>query len=1418
MRKLTKYYKLTKPQYTIWLSEHFNNAPINNIVGTMYFNELIDIDLLKKAINITVKNNDALRTTLIEQDGDILQYFDTYNHFDIQVINFVNKSKSDIDKFLNHFYTFKFDLLNNFLFDFIILILPDNKVCLVGKFHHIIADAWTLGLIIDNVAVNYSNLVSNLNIELPSNSYIDFIEREKNYLNSDNYFKNKNFWTEYLKDYTPIHIKSTSNKSNIASRKLFNLSLQQSIEINDFCHLHNISAYTLFSAVLNIYLHRSTMQDDITITTPILNRLGKEKQTMGMFINMMSMHTKFNSNMTVFELIKDITTQNIMLFKNSKYPYIDVLSDLRKIKPNLNSTTYSIVLSFQNMRPKKHIANLVDYKVEWNFTGYSQDELVINISDINNYGNYSISYDYLINLFSETEIDYLHSRLLNIINEIIHNDLNIKISEINIITSYERNKLLNDFNNTEYMYDTSSTIISLFEDTVKKYSNNIAIKYNDLELSYTQLNNLSNIIAQEIINKKIYDSKVTIICDRSELMVASIIGVLKSGNCYIPIDPAYPEQRVNYIIEDSNSQLLITTNEYVNKYNFNNIINLNKLNYNSHVHNVNLSTPNHLCYIIYTSGTTGKPKGVQIKHKNIVNTLIWRKNLYLFNETDSILQIPSFSFDSSVEDIFTPLISGAKIIIPPITKMDINIICNEMKENKITHFLIVPSLYKILLNENPDVLKYLRIITIAGENFPISLIQKHFSKFPHVRVINEYGPTENSVCSTFYEITKKDNKVLIGKPINNCKCYCLDKNKQLLPIGIEGELYLSGTGLSCGYLNNNSITVEKFSQNNFLPQSLLYKTGDIVKYDFNGNLEFVERNDNQIKLHGFRIELKEIENIILQDTTVKDVIVNIQSFNNSQFIVAYITGKDINIQNINIKLREQLPYYMVPKIVVLDQLPLNPNGKIDRKKLPLPQIDNVKSIHPTNKLEAQILSICQDVLNNRQIGITDDLFTIGNADSLSILTITSRLFNIGLNIDTQDFYKFPNIKDLVSSIATADNFMSKPQSKIVNPFPTYLQCFDIDKIHFSFNNVLLTGCTGFLGIHILDCLLENTNVNIYCLIREKNNQSPQYRFKKLLTYYFDFNYYNKYKKRIHIIPSDVSLENFGLPIYTYNNLKQNIDCVINCAGNTKHYGSYKSFEKGNIQTVKNLIQFCLDTKIILNHMSTINVCGNYLVNNNIKYNFTENDFFFGQNYADNAYIYSKFEAERLIIENEYLGLNANIFRLGNLMGRIRDGKFQINKLDNAYYTRLLAFAKIGYIPFNLKNQLLEFSPVDDVTMAIYKLLCVPNLNKKIFHIFTDKLINVSVLIDVFKHFNINCNFISADKFKTQLLKNENKDFIKYIINDFKNNKFINYNSSITVDNFITLDYLAKLNFKFNTINEDYLIQFFNDTNFTLDFN
>lgn len=1397
-------YELTNPQKSIWFTEHFfKNTSIANVSGTCIIEDVVDFKKLEQAINLVMKNNLSLRLRIILKDGIPMQYVDEFSP--IKVETFELEKEEDLPALESHLVLMPFSLIESSLIKFTMFRFSDKTGGFVIVANHMLSDAWAAGMLNSQVVDFYTKLLHNESIpEQPQYSYLDFIKTEKNYMQSNTYLKDRDFWEDKFKDISEFaFLSNTSTTSPAANRVSFQLSHEFCNMLNVYCKNHGASPFAIFMAVFAIYLNRLSNLDNIVIETPVLNRANfKEKNCLGMFISTIPFDIKINQEITFKEFLANIVSNQRSCFRHQKYPYEHLLKSLRE-KNNFSSNLYDVAISYQNARNSAKTSS-VKYHTHWNFNGNVANSLDIHIYDLDNTGCFQVFYDYQIDKFNDAYIKKLHDRLINIFEQIFSVE-DILLSDIKIVTKDEEQQLLYKFNDTFVPYDKTKTLIDLFEEQVKKTPNHIAAILKDKRITYKELSKLVDAIALRIKQLNIKTDKIATMANKSFETLASFIAIMKTGNAYIPIDPTYPTERIKYILDDSNCELLIGFEKYLKKYTSKKSIILdNIVPYEGDMLPTN-ACPEDLAYIIYTSGTTGKPKGVKIQHKNVINTLLWRKDFYNFDSSIIVLQTPSFSFDSSVEDTFVPLISGSTLVFPATQKLDINLVCEQIKKHGVNHMLVVPSLYKVLLKEKSEFLKNFKFITIAGENFNLQLVKEHFEKLPNVRLVNEYGPTENSICSTFYELTKDSTRILIGKPIANNKCYVLDKTLNLLPVGVMGELYVSGPGVSPGYLDRQELTKERFIKSKFSDE-IFYKTGDIVCSTADGNLEFISRNDSQIKLNGLRIELQEIDEAILKYGNIDDTITIVRDINGKKMLISYLaSNKEINQKSLIDYLRSNLPYYMIPTIVALPKMPLTPNGKIDKSKLPIPQLMQKSTFDkPENELENKVLEIFQESLNNKELSVNDDFFNIGLADSLSILTISSRLFNVNIKVDTQDFYKYPTVRELSNFIADmrAGNINKVCENFVTMKYKTLSEDIDNTKLEFIYKQVLLTGSTGFLGAHILQNLLINTNCEITCIVRSKNNRTSTDRLKHVLELYFGYEFYEKYKNRLNVLDGELSENNLGLEHQKYEMLKNKIDCIIHTAAITKHYGNYQIFYKENVSATKHIIEFAKQNHVILNYMSTTTISGNYLVKNELTTNFNENDFYIGQNFEENVYVRSKFEAERLIFEEQYYGLNANVFRLGNLMARASDGVFQVNKYDNAYYTRLIALAKIGYVPSEFNNKQMEFSPIDDVAEAIITLLKVPSLKNKVFHLLNPFTITTTRILRLINKMGLKCEFTSYNTFLKELDKHP--DIMKFIVSDFDKNKKLSYYSSITMENDITEQILAKLGFKWTKIDEKYV--------------
>lgn len=1391
--------ELTNPQKSILMSEQFfGDSHIFIIPAWAYIKAEVNFSVLEQAINYTVKNHDAHRIRFIKSGEKTLQYFENYTPFDVEKMVIDN-----IEELEDYLKAVTFDIYSNTPIKFVMfenLSGPSGFACVL---HHLIGDAWSLSLILEETLKAYDQLMQTGSIQkLRSSSYKDFINSEEVYLSSEKFQKDKEYWEE--KYSTNSEILSFRNNGNFFDTDSARESLKIPQELVAYCKENKISPFSFFFAAVSIYFSRITNSEEIIIGTPFLNRTNfAEKNSMGMFISTLPFKQIINNNKTALEYIKEIAVSQLGALRHQKYPYAE-LQKYYTAKFKRSNNLYDILFSYQNARADLKSLSF-DSESKWIYTDHQVESIVINISDIDGNDTLDINYDYLTSIFNKKEIQTIHNRIMNIAKQISENS-GILLKDIEIVTDEEKNILINDFNKTDVYYDKNATIATLISDVANKYPNNIAVVFEHEFLTYKDLDEKTNYLA-DILRKHgvTRNTYVGVLFNRSLEMIISIIAVLKAGGAYVPINPDYPNDRIDYMLSDSNCKLLLKAKDLSYENSSYETMIIENSDLKSSIIFDNISQGSDVAYVIYTSGSTGKPKGVMIRHSSSVNTLLWRKSAYNFDTTFTVVQIPSFAFDSSVEDIFTPLISGGKLILvnQSNSNFDLPLIKNLVQKHKANHMLVVPSFYNVLLNEMPEELQSFKCITVAGEGFSIELVKKHFELLPNVELYNEYGPTENTVCTSYYKFNNDDEHIYIGKPINNCKCYVLNNNLKLQPFGVKGELYVSGPGLAKGYIGRDDLTESRFIQNVFDKDALMYKTGDVVSINEDGLMTFHERTDNQVKYNGYRINLGEIETAISTHLKNPNVVVLLKSTNSTTSLVAYIETKEkLDINALKQDIKKFLPHYMIPKeFNLVEKFPLTPNAKVDRKallKLKFAARDTI-IVAPRNKLDTTILSAWKSVLKQENISIDDNIFELGG-DSLSIISIQSILYKNNIKVKSQVLFENPTIRatsDFISS-----NIQEEQKEEIVLSKPITYSLDEINQKVSMPQNILLTGSTGFLGSHILaEILNKYDNINVYCLVRSKPNKTNEERLREILDYYFGEKYNLLIGTRIIPIEGDLARERLGVKIETYKELVEKVDTVINVASLVKHFGDYNLFYNSNVLSAINIIKFAKEANASINHISTTSVSGNFLVKNDIVYDYTENDFFIGQNYMDNVYVRTKFEAENEMFKAMHDGINVNIFRVGNLMQRISDGKFQVNKFDNAYFKRIYGFIKIGKLPKNLTQQLLEFTPIDSCAEAIVTLM---NYKNKVFHLLNPNLITITELNDALKKYNVKIDFVSPTEFSRFIHEDDNLNYLQNFITDLNNTKKLNYDTSITINDTLTREYLKANAFKWPKIDEKYL--------------
>lgn len=1417
-------YPLSSAQKRIYYSVKMigEDNIVYNMPGAVLVEKILDIEKIKIVFSTILKRHSILRTRFIFKDNDIRQQVESNVDFEIPV--FYNK-KDEIKNIVMNF-SKPFNLEKEPLIRMEVHYIDNKETLVLMDAHHIIMD----GISLNNFIIEFERLYNGDNLKNIPIQYKDYSVWEEKYNESDDIKEKEDYWVNKFKNSEfeqlnlPYDYKATALRSYNGDRVTNIIDEKKFRKIERYAKKIGVSSYMFFISVFYILLYKYTGQSEIILGSPIANRDKNEmKRMIGMFVNNIVTKANINSEETFQNFLNEMREQILDDISHQPYPFDMLVKRLGIKTDNSRNPLFDVMFTYQNNQ--ENILKLDN--TETQIVEINNNIAKFNLSLEIKPKSHTINIEYCTDLFKKETIERLFEHYINAI-DFIMNDVNAKIKDIEIISNTEKNKILYEFNDTKMEYPKDKTITELFEEQVEKTPNDVAVVFEDNKLTYKEVNEKANQLARYLREEKNIKPNdiVGVMLPRSIELISTLIGVLKSGACYIPIDPTYPEKRIEYMLENSDAKFLLTNEELFQKLNFENRINVYskeiKIQDYHNLKNVNTSTDR--SYIIYTSGSTGLPKGVVLKHQSLTNLCSYlNKNVEFLHEDceyKNMASVTTVSFDIFVFETLVCLQRGLRIILANEDEQRIPQHLNELiKKNNVQLIQMTPSRMQIFLDNIDEIpnLNQLKYVTLAGEALPLRL-RDELLKLGVKKVYNGYGPSETTVFSTFTDVTKM-NEINIGIPISNTQIYILDRNLNIVPIGVAGELYISGDGVGLGYLNREDLTNERYINNPFFSNSVMYKTGDICKYDNNGQIYYLERADNQVKIRGLRIELEEIENKMLEYPGIKKAKVIKQTIGNREIISAYyIASKRIRITELRKHLYSKLPNYMIPSyFTALDDFPYTPNGKIDKKSLPIPngilQSEKNNYIAPKTDLEIKLVSIWENILNMKPIGIKDNFFELGG-DSILAMNLNVQLLKITNKITYSDIFAYPTIMQLAEKIEEKISnekeekdltYLNKKYEKILNENMNIPLVINENKC----GNILLTGVTGFLGIHILDEFLKKENGKIYVIIRKDPGQTINDKLTNKLHYYFNEKYDKYVNNRIITLEGDISKSGFGLNQEELFKLGNSVDLIINSAAKVSHYGNYQEFYNTNVKSVEKIIDFANAFKKKIFHISTLSVSGNSLVDEyyveqkiNKEIDFCEDNFYIGQSF-ENVYIRSKFEAEKRILDAIQKGTDAYILRVGNLMPRREDGKFQENISENAYITRLKTFIKIGYLPQYLKDGYLEFTPIDSTAQAIMSIVKHTNTQNRIYHVFNH---NHVYLKDLLKEIN-SIKIITDDEFKEKIksiLKSSDLNVINTLLNDLDKNLNLNYNSNIKIKSKHSIELLKQYGFEWPIIDKNYI--------------
>ena len=1419
----SEYYELSSAQKRIYYaSQSSTNKLVYNICGGLLFNTILDKSKTEEIFNRLIIEHSSFRTCFKIIDGTPKQYILDTASINIDVINTTNE---EVQNIINTFPK-EFNLEIAPLLRVKLYYINNEQTLLLIDSHHIVLDGTSLQILINE----FCNMYNDELIQTSKIDYKDYCIWESNFNNSNEYKKLEENWKKEFNNLEipvinmPYDFPISQKRSNDGNILHSTISSETFKQIELLSKKYNVTPYVFCLTAFYVFLYRYTGQNNIIVGSPISGRFSKDLENIiGMFVNNIPLNLEIHSNNTFEELLKQVQEKVLFAMQNQPYPYNDLM---KLLKINSNSNLFDIMFTYQNENNTLPNVNGKEPTILYANTKSSKFNLSLEIIP----NIYTLNLEYNTDLFKENTAEKLLNSYVTVLENVIHKH-NSPIKNIEILTNEEKNKVLYEFNKTKLEYDSSISIAELFERQAKETPNNIAIKFENKSLTFKELNEKSNSLANYLRSSGVTRNNIIgIMCKRSLELIVGILASLKCGCCYIPIDPSFPQERISYMLDNSKSKILLTTSSLINKINFGNKLPIDLSN-DLYIKNKNnlekITNPDDNSYIIYTSGSTGKPKGVVLKQKSLTNLAYhFNTNLDFFKTQNKpvMASVTTASFDIFLFETIISLQAGLTVVIANEDEQRIPSKLNKLIENNnIKAIQMTPSRMQFFVDNIADIpsLKNLQYVTLAGEPLSKQLVDT-LKKTGIKKIYNGYGPSETTVFSTFTDVTYHE-KITIGKPLSNTQTYILDKNLNPCPIGVSGELYISGDGVGNGYFNNIDLTEKSYIPNPFIKNSVMYKVGDLCKWLDNGEILCLGRKDNQIKIRGLRIELGEIENRILQFTSIQKCVVVKQQINSREFISAYyIANSRIRTSELRKFIAEKLPNYMVPSyFIALDEFPHTPNGKIDKKALPLPKMkkeESSKFVSPKTDLEIKLAKIFEEILSTSPIGVTDNFFELGG-DSILAMKLNIELLKISDKITYSDIFDNPTITDLINLI-NSNNLISDSQSINIDnsKYEKLLQNTIVMPSNITTktsNNLLLAGVTGFLGIHILASYLDNNLGKVYCLIRKEPGITTEAKLLNKLHYYFGDKYDSLINTKIFIINGDIVKEKFGISESEYYELSQNVDIVINSAAKVDHFGKYETFYNINVKGVKNIIDFCLLYNKRFYQISTLSVSGNSFVdsyaneqNFSDTRTFSEDKFFIGQT-LNNVYVRTKFEAEKLVLDSIIdNNLNGYILRVGNLMPRLKDGKFQQNIQDNAYLNRLEAFLNIGYIPRNISNAYLEFTPIDCCADSIIKLISCSNNKNRIFHLYNHNHLYLYKLLDILKELNHPIKVVDDNEFKhiiKLILADENKkDILSNLSNDFGKNLSLNYESNIKITSEFTIKFLKKLNFNWPVIDTNYL--------------
>lgn len=996
------FFPASSAQKRLYILDKIGDTGVSyNIFNAVTIEGRLDVKKIEMTFNKLVDRHETLRTSFTIFNEEIVQV--VHNTVDFK-ISFMEGDENEVQDIIGSFIR-PFNLEEASLMRVGLIRVASDRHILLTDLHHIITDGLSMDILIREIAALYEGR----QLPKPKIQYKDFSVWQNNIFKTEIIKEHEKYWVSKLSTDVAgelpildisVDFPRPAIKSYEGRVKAYKAGKELTARINELGVKTGTTMYMILLAAYDILLSRYSGQEDIIVGSPIVGRPHADLDSVfGMFVNMLVMRNKLDGNKSFSEFLEEVKQTCLDAYRHQDYQFDELVDKLGLERDLSRNPVFDAVFMLQNVGDR--IININELR----FTPYKYDTGIskydISLEAIEKDGDIILNLEYCTKIFRDETIDNMYNHFINIL-EAVSCNMELKLSQIGMLSRTEKDRLLYSFNDTGIEYNDTRTIHSLFEDQAGRTPDLIALVFKDKSLTYRELNERADILAAALRKRLLQDEDnerkdcvVGIMVKRSIEMIVAIMGVLKAGAAYLPIDPEYPDERVNYMLLDSGTGILISQKSVYMDRNLASMEVVDIEDTNMHINgSVNLKhtvNSNSLAYLIYTSGSTGKPKGVMIEHRPVVNFIKGITEKIQFTPERTILALTTISFDIFVLETLLPLSMGLKIVIADENQqIDPELLGEVIVKNKVDMIQMTPSRMQLLTSNKKGAasLEKVKDIMVGGEPFPVNLLDE-LKKLTGANIYNMYGPTETTVWSTLKDLTGA-SEINIGKPISNTRIYILDRYNNLLPQGIKGELCIGGDGLARGYLNRADLTDEKFIPDPFVNGQRIYRTGDMARFLPTGEIECFGRADQQEKIRGYRIEPGEIETVILSHKAVnKAVVTTRQDAKGMKYLCAYIVTCDgLPVKDLREYISKELPEYMIPSyFICIKELPMTPNGKIDRKSLPDPGYESDTRIEyaaPENEVEEKLVQIWGKLLGRDNIGVNDKFFEIGGNSMLLV--------------------------------------------------------------------------------------------------------------------------------------------------------------------------------------------------------------------------------------------------------------------------------------------------------------------------------------------------------------------------------------------------------------------------------------------------